>query len=130
MDTTTRENLLTALHGEAFAYARYSLFAAAARAEGDENLATLYEGMANVELHEHFAELAELAGIVGADADNVTTAIQDENEESEVMYPGFAAQARAAGEVAAADRFEELAGDEAGHARALEGVLERMEIPA
>ena len=130
MDTTTRENLLTALHGEAFAYARYSLFAAAARGGGDEKLATLYEGMANVELHEHFAELAELAGIVGADTDNVAEAIQDENVESEVTYPAFAAQARAVGDVAAADRFEELAGDEAGHARALEGVLERLELPA
>lgn len=130
MDTTTQQNLLAALHGEAFAYARYSLFAAAARADGDEKLATLFEGMANVELHEHFAELAALAGIVGADADNVATAIQDENEESEVAYPAFAAQARAAGETAAAERFAELAADEAEHARALEGVLERIELPA
>jgi rubrerythrin len=31
MNAQTDKNLTTALHGEAFAYARYSLFAAAAR---------------------------------------------------------------------------------------------------
>ena len=130
MNTTTQQALLTALHGEAFAYARYSLFAAAARDRGDERLAALFEGMANVELHEHFKELAELAGLVGTDADNLVAALQDENQEIEVTYPGFARQARQVGEEAAAVRFEEIADDERVHAHALESELESLELPA
>lgn len=130
MDVRTRENLLTALHGEAFAYARYSLFAAAARAEGDERAATLFEGLAAVELHEHYAELAELAGLVGTTADNLRAAIQDENDEVETSYPSFAEKARAAGDTAAAERFTEIAGDEREHMKALEEALERLEVPA
>lgn len=130
MDSKTHENLLAAMHGEAFAYARYSLFAKAAREEGDEHVAELFEGLAKVELQEHFAELAELAGIVGSSADNLAASIEDENEEVEITYPGFAAQARAAGEAAAADRFAEIAGDEHEHLKALETALEGIEIPA
>ena len=130
MDTTTHQALVTALHGEAFAFARYSLFAAAARERGDERLAALFEGTANVELHEHFAELAELAGLVGTDADNLAAALQDENQEIEVTYPEFARQAREAGEEAVALRFEEIAADERAHARSLESELEALELPA
>jgi rubrerythrin len=129
MDTTTYDALMRALHGEAFAYARYSLFAAAARERGDERLASLFVGMADVELHEHFAELAELAGIVGTDADNLLTALQDENEEIEVTYPEFARRARQRGDEAVARRFEEIVDDERAHAQAIESELEALELP-
>lgn len=129
MDKRTRENLFAALHGEAFAYARYSLFAAAARDRGEPDVAALFEGLAAVELREHFAELAALADLVGTDADNLAAAIQDENEEAEVGYPSFAAQAQAVGETAVADRFTEIAEDERAHAQALEGALEDLEAP-
>lgn len=130
MDEKTHDNLIAALQGEAFAYARYRLFAAQAREEGDLDLAELLEGLAAVELNEHFAELAVLAGLVGADADNVAAAIQDENTEVEETYRAFAEQARAAGETAAAERFEEIRNDELEHARTLETALERLVIPA
>ena len=83
MDAQTHENVLAALHGEAFAYARYRLFAAAARKREDYRLAAMFDGIAGAERDEHFAELAELAGLVGTDADNIRTALQDENEEVE-----------------------------------------------
>jgi rubrerythrin len=130
MDTQTREMLVTAMHGEAFAYARYMLFANAARAGGDERLAALFEGMGNVELHEHFAELAELTQLVGSDADNVVAALQDENTEIEITYPSFAHRARSAGDEVVAARFEEIAEDERVHARALESELEAIELPS
>jgi rubrerythrin len=130
MDARTHENLLAAMHGEAFAYARYSLYATAARERGEERLAGLFEGLATVELREHFAELAELAGLVGTDADNLEAAIRDENAEVEVTYPAFAEQARRAGDTAAADRFAEIAGDEHEHMKALEAALEQIEVPA
>jgi rubrerythrin len=130
MDAKTHENVLAALHGEGFAHARYLLFAAAARKRGEERLASMFEGIAAVELQEHFAELAELAGLVGADADNLAAAILDENLEVEVTYPLFAEQARAAGELAIAERFSEMAEDEREHEKTLEQVLERLEVPA
>jgi rubrerythrin len=130
MDSQTHQNVLTALHAEAFAHARYLLFAAAARQRGDERLASMLEGIAIVELQEHFAELAELSGLVGADADNIRAAIQDENLEVEARYPQFAEQARSAGQTAVAERFEEMANDEREHERTLEQALERLEVPA
>ena len=130
MDAQTYDNVVAALHGEAYAHARYLLFAATARKGGDERLASMFEGIAAVELLEHFAELAELAGLVGADADNLRSAIRDENLEVEEMYPRFAEQARAFGALAVAERFEEIAEDEREHEKTLEQALERLEVPA
>ena len=90
----------------------------------------MFEGIAAVELQEHFAELAELAELVGADADNIRTAIQDENFEVEAMYPQFAEQARVAGEISVSERFAEMAEDEREHEKVLEQTIERLEVPA
>jgi rubrerythrin len=130
MDAQTHENVLAAMRGEAFAHARYLLFASAARKRGSPRLASMFEGIAAVELQEHFAELAELAGLVGTDADNVRAAISDENIEVEARYPQFAEQALAAGEFAIAERFAEMVGDEREHEKALELALEGLEVPA
>jgi rubrerythrin len=130
MDAQTYENVLTALRGEAVAHARYLVFAVAARKRGEARLASMFDGIAAVELQEHFAELAELAELVGTDADNIRAAILDENREVEVTYPRFAEQARAAGEVEVAERFEEIAEDEREHEKTLEQALERLEVPA
>ncbi len=62
MDDTVRADVLSAMRDEAFAYAKYALFAEQARAEGLNDLAALFEGAAQVELHEHFAGLAETYG--------------------------------------------------------------------
>jgi len=129
MDAQTYDNVLTAMRGEAVAHARYLLFAAAARRRGEPRLASMFEGIAAVELQEHFSELGELAGLVGTESDNIRTAILDENREVEMTYPLFAEQARAAGEVTVAERFEEMAEDELEHAKTLEQALERLEVP-
>jgi rubrerythrin len=130
MNAKMRQNVLTALHGEAFAFARYKLFATQARETGDADLAAMFNGIAEVELEEHFAELAELIGLVGADADNIQAAIRDENAEVEEVYLRFAEEARAAGDSAAAERFDEIREDELAHEHALEAALERIEVPA
>jgi rubrerythrin len=130
MDAQTYENVLAAMHGEAFAHAQYLVFAAAARKGGDDRLASMFEGIAAVELQEHFAELAELAGLVGTDADNLRAAIVDENREVEETYPLFAEQASAVGALAVAERFAEMAEDEREHEKTLEQALERLEVPA
>jgi rubrerythrin len=129
MDAQTYENVLVAMQREAYAHARYLLFATAARKRGETHLASMFEGIAAVELQEHFAELAELVGVVGTDSDNLYAAIQDENFEVEWKYPQFADQAREAGEVAVAERFAEMAEDEREHEKTLEGALESLEVP-
>ena len=63
LDQKTLDDLSTAMRGEAFAYAKYLLYAEHARKSGNKELADLFEKTANTERFEHFAEEAELAGI-------------------------------------------------------------------
>jgi rubrerythrin len=94
LEQTTLDNLSTAMHGEAFAYAKYLLYAERAHKSGNKELADLFEKNANTERFEHFAEEAELAGLVGSDADNLRDAIKGESYEIDIMYLEFAGQAR------------------------------------
>ncbi len=130
MNATTRENLLASMRGEAFAHAKYTLYAEQARRNGNEALAVLFEQTAKVELHEHFKEEAELAGFLGGDADNLRDAIGGERYEVEKMYLEFAEQARSAGETAAAERFEEVRSDELKHREQFEAALAELASPA
>lgn len=128
LDQTTRENLLTAMHGEAFAYVKYMLFAEQARKNGNKKLADLFEKTADVERFEHFSEEAHLLGLVGGDFENLADAIKGESYEIETMYVEFARKARGCGDFAAAARFEEIRGDEIGHRAAF--VAELTKFPA
>lgn len=127
LNPKTKENLSTAMHGEAFAYAKYMMFAEHARKNGNAELADLFENTAKVEHKEHLQEEAELAGIVGSDADNLKDSIKGENYETTTMYPKFAAEAKAAGDKAAAERFEEVARDEAKHRDEFKAALAKLE---
>ncbi|MFF8594586.1 ferritin family protein [Streptomyces sp. NPDC015220] len=122
----TKANLDTALHGEALAHARYTLFAARARQTGNTALARLFEGTAGVELHEHFAGEAVLAGLVGTTKTNLRTAITGERTEATSLYPGFAKRATAVGDPAAARFFRDTAADEAKHASAFQQALNQL----
>lgn len=126
MNKTTRDNLSTAMHGEAFAYAKYMLFAERARKTGHPELAQLLEKTAKEELLEHFAEEAALAEIVRSDTDNLEDAIAAESYEIETMYRDFAAQAFSAGEKAVGDRFEEIRNDEVKHRDAFKEALSKL----
>ncbi|SDL76658.1 rubrerythrin family protein [Nonomuraea jiangxiensis] len=120
----TKRDLDTAMHGEALAYAKYRLYAENAK---DPAVARLFRGNADVERREHLAEEAKLAGFVGTTSDNLKTAIAGERYESQTMYPTFAKRATAAGDTEAADRFSHNAEDEAGHARAFQQALDRLQ---
>lgn len=124
----TQDNLSTAMHGEAMAYAKYMLYAQHARNSGKKQLAALFERAARIERFQHFAEEADLAGLVGNDADNLRDAIQGESYEVETMYREFAEQAAAAGDKAAADRFEEIRHDEMAHRDAFKAALAMPEV--
>lgn len=116
----TKTDLDTAMHGEALAAAKYTQFAKAATAHGNQALARLFSGIAEIELREHFAAMAQLAGTVGTTRENLTKAITGERYESGSMYPAFAQKARTAGDSAAAQLFSHNAEDEAAHARSFE----------
>ena len=104
------------MQGEAFAYAKYMRYADQARRDGNTAVAQLFTNTANVELNEHFAALANLAGLVSPDTNaNLTDAINGEQHEADVMYPDYARQADQAANTQAANLFREIAGDEKSH---------------
>lgn len=127
LNQKTTENLSTAMHGEAFAYVKYLLYAEHARKNGNKELADLFEKTADTERFEHFAEEAQLAGLIGSDADNLKDAIQGESYEIDSMYLEFAQKATASGDAAAAARFEEIRHDEMGHRDAFKMALAKLE---
>ena len=126
LDQKTSDNLSTAMHGEAFAYVKYLLYAEHARKSGHEELADLFEKTATTERFEHFAEEAQLFGLVGSDAENLKDAIQGESYEVETMYLEFAQKAKVAGDTAAAARFEEIRHDEMSHRDAFKTALAKL----
>ncbi|MFH8475734.1 ferritin family protein [Streptomyces sp. NPDC018000] len=123
---STRANLDTAMHGEALAHAKYMLFAARAQQSGNPALARLFEGTAKVELHEHFAGEAVLAGLVRTTKDNLRKAVTGEHTEATGLYPGFAKQASAVGDTAAARYFRDTAADKAKQAAAFQQALNQL----
>ena len=112
------------MHGEAFAYAKYMLFAERARQNGNTALEQLFEKTAKEELLEHFAEEAALAGLVGSDTKNLEDAIQGESYEVDTMY---AEQAFSAGEKAVGERFAEIHEDEVKHRDRFKEALAKSE---
>ena len=126
MNEQTLKNLSTAMHGEAFAYVKYMAYADHARKAGNDKLADLFESTAKTEHMEHFTEEAELAGLVGSDADNLKDAIKGESYETETMYREFAQQAKKVGDQQAAERFEEIRQDEAKHRDAFSAALAEL----
>ena len=108
----TRENLLRAMRREAFAFARYLLYATQARQHGRQEVAELFEKVAEEEYFGHFTEQALETGLIGMEAENLHLAIEEEAFEADVMYRDFQAQADAVGDHAAAERFRRLREDE------------------
>ena len=112
--TQTEKNLLTSFAGESQARMRYTYFASAAKKEGYEQIAAIFEETANQE-KEHAKRMFKYleggmveitgtfpAGVIGSTADNLRAAAAGENEEWTKDYPHFA-------DVAAEEGFPELA---------------------
>ena len=115
-----QKDLSTAMHRDAFAYAKYSLYAKQARESGDTELADLFEKTANAERFEHFAKEAQLAGMSGSNADNLRNAIQSEVDD-------LAKHATAPQDKAVSDLFEEIRHDELNHREAFKAALAKRE---
>jgi rubrerythrin len=127
--TKTEQNLLKAFAGESQARNRYEFFAKAAKNEGYEQIAAIFQETANQE-KEHakrffkFLEggMTEItasypAGKIGTTKENLKAAAEGENEEWTELYPHYSETAKEEGfpEVAAA--FKMIAKVEAEHER-------------
>jgi rubrerythrin len=123
----TRKNLLDAMHGEAFAFAKYKIFAKQARKNGNNELADLFDKTADQEYLEHFIELADLLHLAGSDEQDIVDAIASETFEVDGLYKRFADEARLDGDEAAANRFQEIRHDETYHQLAFQEALIKLQ---
>ena len=114
------------MQGEAFAFVKYMLYSEAAKKNGNQELAELFEKTARVERFEHFVEEAELLGLVGSDSKNLEDSIAGESYEVETMYREYAEEAKASGDFAAAERFSEIRNDEMSHLAAYREALKSL----
>ena len=114
-NTKTEENLKKALAGESIARNKYSYFAQAARANGDDAVADAFEEMARNEMAHAKIWFELLYGKPTDTASCLMKSAAGEYEEWYSMYPAFAAQARADGLEEIAQKFEHVAAIERSH---------------
>ncbi len=107
MSPRTKRNLNNAMQTEAFTHAQYLRFAARARTNENWDLAQLFQGAADIDRTEHFAQEADLADLVANDSDNLRHAMEEKRTEA-AMYRQFAKEATADGDFAAAALFERM----------------------
>jgi len=125
--TRTEQNLLKAFAGESQARNRYSFFASAARKEGFEQIAGIFEETAENE-REHakvffkYLEggIVEItasypAGVIGKTEENLFEAAEGEKLEWNTLYPDFEKVAREEGFTEIADSFKEIGEVEQHH---------------
>ncbi len=126
LQSSTKRDLVDAMHGEAFTILKYMTYADAARANGNVELADLFDTIANVERQDHFGSHAKFIRLVGSDADNIKDAIKGENYETTQMYPQMARRAEAAGDKSGAQIFREIGADETKHREAYQAAFRRL----
>lgn len=114
-NTKTEENLHKALAGESIARNKYTYFAAAARACGDEEVAAAFEEMAKNEMTHARFWFEQLYGKPTDTKECLFKAAHGEYEEWHGMYPAFAQQAREDGLEELAVMFEHVAAIERSH---------------
>lgn len=114
-NTKTEENLRKALAGESIARNKYTYFAAAARACGNEEVAAAFEEMAKNEMTHARFWFEQLYGKPTDTKECIIKAAHGEYEEWHGMYPAFAAQAREDGLDNIALMFEHVAAIERSH---------------
>jgi len=124
----SRRNLMEAMRGEAFAFAKYKLFARQARNNGDNELADLFDKTADQEYLEHFMEQADLLQLAGSDEQDLANAIAGESFEVDTLYKQFAEDAHEDGDEQVAHRFEEIRRDEAFHQLAFHEALIKIQM--
>ena len=107
--TRTEANLHAAFAGESMARNKYTYFASAAKKEGYEQIAAIFQETADNEKEHAKMWYKLLNGGVGKTADNLFDAAEGEKYEWVEMYADFAKQAREEGFDYIADLFEGVA---------------------
>ena len=110
----TEKNLLEAFAGESQARNKYTYFASAAKKEGFEQIAEIFELTAGNE-KEHAKLWFKHLGGIGTTAENLKAAASGEHEEWTEMYPRMAKEAREEGFEAIARQFEGVGAIEKEH---------------
>jgi len=135
----TEKNLLKAFAGESQARNRYTYFAGAARKEGLQQMALIFEETANQE-KEHakrffqFLEGGDLeiqaaypAGKIGTTLENLLAAAAGEGFEWGTLYPNFAKVARDEGYPEVALAFEKISVAERQHEKRYRSLAKNLE---
>ena len=115
-DSKTYQNLMTAFAGESQARNKYTYFAGAAKKEGYEQIAAIFEETANNE-KEHAKMWFKLlnGGAVPSTKENLKAAAEGENYEWTDMYDSFAKKAEEEGFKEIANKFRLVAAIEKEH---------------
>lgn len=113
-NSKTAANLAFAFAGESQARNKYTYFASAARKEGFEQIAAIFEATANNE-KEHAKLWFKALGGIGTTAENLAAAAAGEHEEWTEMYKNFAEVAEAEGYSDIARLFARVAEIEKRH---------------
>lgn len=122
----TMENLKKAFSGECMARNKYLFFARTARKEGYHYIAKIFEETAENEMYHAFEEYKLLFG-KRTTRENLKSAIESEQYESDQMYPEFAVQAEIEGQKAASILFNQIAKIERNHLVRFKKLLELVE---
>ncbi|MCI9609083.1 MAG: rubrerythrin [Oscillibacter sp.] len=128
--TKTAENLRKALAGESIARNKYTYFAQAAQANGDEEVAAAFEQMAKNEMMHAKFWFEQLYGKPSDTKECLAQAAQGEYSEWHDMYPDFARQAREEGLEELAVMFEKVAAIEQSHENRFLSLLAKMSKPS
>lgn len=126
LNPRTKQNLETAMHGEAYANLKYRAYADRARESGKPELAAVFEEAANVEANEHFAREADALKLAKTNEANLLDAMTGEHYENTKMYKEFAKQALEDGDQSAARLFEQIAADEGDHYETYKAMLAKL----
>ncbi len=124
--TKTEANLAAAFAGESQARNKYTYFSSAARKEGLNQLADIFEETANNEKEHAKIWFKQLHDGVGMTAENLVTAAAGEHYEWTEMYPGFAKEAKEEGFEKIAFLFEMVAKIEKTHDERYEKLLANL----
>ena len=124
MDEQTRANLLQAMHEEAFARAKFLLFAANAEAAHQDEAAQLLDRSAAAQ-QDHFERMAELYELSRTVVDDLGDAIATEVRTD---YQGYAAQAHRVGEIEVQRLFETIHSFKAAQREALGSIALRLKL--
>jgi len=122
----TAANLAHAFAGESQARNKYTYFASAARKEGYEQIAAIFEATANNE-KEHAKLWFKALGGIGDTAANLLAAAAGEHGEWTEMYKQFAEEAASEGFDVIAAQFKLIAAVEKNHEERYRKLLEALQ---